>query len=248
VVFKKMTEHQEGQIIGTLDHPHIIKLLGEAQQKEIEGLSTKETEDQYLVLEHAQKGDLLDYLISQGKPFSETEARRLFSQLVSALSYAHSKGVCHRDLKLENLFLDDKLDMKIGDWGHSCFFSPKTRLHETKGTLKYSAPEIVLGNAYYGPAVDVWSAGVVLFAMISGHLPFESDNPSDSFRLRHIKRKIVRLDFELPAPSSPTPLSNDLEDLLLGMLSLAPRRLTLEQVRNHPWMYKDNVQNTNVHR
>ena len=128
-----------------IDHPNIIQLF--------EVMETKR--NLFLVLEHASGGEVLDMIMSKGK-LTEDQARKYIRQIVSALDYCHSKKIVHRDLKAENLLLDDEDNIKISDFGLSNFFDPTSTLLTSCGSPVYSAPELIEGKKYIGPEVDNW--------------------------------------------------------------------------------------------
>ncbi|XP_041674660.1 serine/threonine-protein kinase MARK2-like isoform X2 [Drosophila eugracilis] len=154
--------YREVKIMKLLNHPNIVKLF-----QVIESERTL-----YLVMEYASGGELFDHLVKNGK-MSEKDARVLFRQLVSAIQYCHGKSVVHRDLKAENLLLDQKMNIKIADFGFSTTFDRDAQLETFCGSPPYAAPELFRGKKYTGPEVDSWSLGVVLFTLISGYLPFD---------------------------------------------------------------------------
>lgn len=133
-----------------------------------------------IVMEYAARGSLLD-LMSDKHYLSDLEAREYFRQLLSALDFCHSKCIAHRDLKLENLLLFKENRLKVGDFGFSRYFDlsqPATSLSLTFcGSNAYISPEILNQIPYNPLLADIWACGVVLFAMVFGHLPFE-DNGS----------------------------------------------------------------------
>ncbi|KAL3318981.1 MAP microtubule affinity-regulating kinase 1 [Cichlidogyrus casuarinus] len=151
-----------------LDHPNIVKLY--------EIIDTEKT--LYLVMEYASKGELFDYLVNNGR-INEKSARVKFRQIVSAVQYCHQKHIVHRDLKAENLLLDQDMNIKIADFGFSNRFEPGKRLDTFCGSPPYAAPELFEGKEYDGPEVDVWSLGVILYTLVSGILPFDGQNLRD---------------------------------------------------------------------
>ena len=129
-----------------------------------------------LVLECLQEGELFDYLIARQK-LGEKEARNFFKQMLKALHYCHSEGVVHRDLKLENLLLDENHDLKVADFGFSKKmqnpYGPDGLCSTFVGSPAYSAPEIHENTEYDATAADVWSIGVILLTLLTGSHPFQ---------------------------------------------------------------------------
>ncbi|XP_006830942.1 PREDICTED: testis-specific serine/threonine-protein kinase 5-like [Chrysochloris asiatica] len=185
----------------------------------------------YLVLELAARGDLLEYINTvselRGRPgLEEVEARRLFWQLVSAVAHCHSAGIVHRDLKCENILLDDRGLLKLTDFGFANHSGCKNALLSTFcGSVAYTAPEILMSRKYSGQQADLWSLGVILYAMVTGKLPFKERQPH---RMLHRMRR---------GPTFRPGLSPECQDLIHSLLQLCPHaRLDLQQVATHPWM------------
>jgi len=179
-----------------------------------------------IVTEFCEGGDLLHRLMEHGK-LNENGARRAFKQLLDAIEYSHSKGIVHRDIKLENVFLDARGNVKLGDWGFATPWSPDSFLHESCGSLHYAAPEICRGEAYRGPEVDVWSLGVCLYSMVAGCLPFRGRDGAK------IKECIWTGNYDLYRPE----FSDDLRALIAGMLNIdRQKRFSIAQVKNSAWM------------
>ncbi|XP_033098196.1 NUAK family SNF1-like kinase 1 [Anneissia japonica] len=150
---------QEIEIMRMLDHPHIIHVIDvfESRDKIV------------MVMEYANGGELYDY-INDDKMTPE-DAQKFFRQIVSAVSYCHKLNIAHRDLKLENVLLDENLNVKIADFGLSTLYSDKL-LSTYCGSPLYASPEIVNGKPYHGPEADCWSLGVMLYAMVYKTMPF----------------------------------------------------------------------------
>ncbi|KZS06146.1 putative NUAK family SNF1 kinase 1 [Daphnia magna] len=156
---------REIQIMSSVRHPNIIHIYEVFENKE----------KMVLVMEYAAGGELYDYL-SQRKVLNETEARRVFRQVASAVYYCHKHNICHRDLKLENILLDENKTAKIADFGLSNVFDDRRLLTTFCGSPLYASPEIVRGTPYHGPEVDCWSLGVLLYTLVYGAMPFDGSN------------------------------------------------------------------------
>lgn len=128
----------------------------------------------YIVMELVTGGELYQEIIDENK-LSEQRSRRIFQQLVDAISFCHSKGIYHRDIKPENILIDDKDCVKVTDFGLSSIGGAASLLHTQCGTPKYMAPEVIMRSkqGYRGDMIDVWDCGMVLFVCLSGRLPFE---------------------------------------------------------------------------
>nr|CAD7403978.1 unnamed protein product [Timema cristinae] len=177
----------------------------------------------YLVLEHVSGGELFDYLVKKGR-LTPKEARRFFRQIISALDFCHSHSICHRDLKPENLLLDEKNNIKIADFGMASLQPAGSMLETSCGSPHYACPEVIRGEKYDGRKADVWSCGVILYALLVGALPFDDDN------LRQLLEKVKRGVFHIPHFVPP-----DCQNLLRGMIEVNPdKRLTV----SHPLFYR----------
>ncbi|CAH8433920.1 unnamed protein product [Schistosoma margrebowiei] len=179
---------QEVVCMKLVQHPNVVRLY------EVIDTPTK----LYLVLELGDGGDLYDYITSHGDGLSEKVAKRYFRQIVTAIAYCHKLRVVHRDLKPENVVFFEKLGLvKLTDFGFSNKFIPGTNLDTACGSLAYSAPEILLGDSYDAPKVDIWSLGVILYMLVSGNFPFQETNDSETLT------KIMDCDYSMPSHLSP---------------------------------------------
>ena len=146
-------------------HASVVKLF-----------ETFETEKHYLfVMELCAGGDLLSYVRKRRK-LNENVAKYLFKQIIEGIGYIHSKNIVHRDIKLDNILLDNKGHIKIADFGVGKYAKPGVTLYDQCGTPAYIAPEILEEEGYEGGTVDLWSAGVVLYAILYGNVPFKGAN------------------------------------------------------------------------
>jgi len=205
---------REIKILRLFMHPHIIRLY------EI----IESPNDIYVVMEYVKGGELFDYIVEKGR-LVEDEARQFFQQIVSGVEYCHRNMVVHRDLKPENLLLDSNMHVKIADFGLSNVMRDGRFLKTSCGSPNYAAPEVISGKLYAGPEVDVWSCGVILYALLCGSLPFDDENIPNLFK--KIKNGIFHM---------PNHLSPGARDIIPRMLLVDPlKRITLAEIRQHPW-------------
>ncbi|KAM3962931.1 LOW QUALITY PROTEIN: nuak family kinase 1 [Aphomia sociella] len=205
---------REVQIMSSVRHPNIVHIYEVFEN----------SEKMILVMEYCSGGELYDYL-SQKKVLQEDEARRLFRQIATAVYYCHIHKICHRDLKLENVLLDDTGSAKIADFGLSNVFKETSLLSTFCGSPLYASPEIVKGTPYIGPEVDCWSLGVLLYTLVYGAMPFDGSN------FKRLVRQISNGDYYEPkSPSTASPLIRD-------MLTVDPlKRADIAYICDHPWV------------
>uniref|UniRef100_A0A8C4HWM0 Si:dkey-16p21.7 n=1 Tax=Dicentrarchus labrax TaxID=13489 RepID=A0A8C4HWM0_DICLA len=209
-----MKVEREIAILKLIEHPHVLKLHDVYENNKY----------LYLVLEHVSGGELFDYLVKKGR-LTPKEARKFFRQIISALDFCHSHSICHRDLKPENLLLDEKNNIRIADFGMASLQVGDSLLETSCGSPHYACPEVIRGEKYDGRRADVWSCGVILFALLVGALPFDHDN------LRQLLEKVKSGVFHMPHFIPP-----DCQALLKGMIEVnADKRLTLEAIQKHAW-------------
>jgi serine/threonine protein kinase len=186
----------------------------------------------FFVMEYASGGDLLQ-LMKRKCRLSESYARGIFIQLVRGLRHIHSKKILHRDIKLDNILLiesDGELKAKICDFGVSRLINDHEVINEQCGTPAYIAPEIIKKKGYRGFGADVWSLGVLLYAMVMGAMPFKAND------IDGLHDKIVKRECEMDDPE----VSPEAKDLIERMLTIDPdKRINLDGVIDHPWMKND---------
>lgn len=204
----------EANIMRKINHPNIVSLIQVIEKK------TRI----YLIMELVEGQELYQYIRESGH-IEEDEARQIFEQILSAVSYCHGKGIVHRDLKLDNIMIDKNKKVKVIDFGLSTQFQPGKMLNHHCGTYSFGSPELLLGHRYDGPKNDMWIIGVVLYCMVVGKLPF------DSVVIQELQRQVVAGVY--PAPCG---VSKELEDLLSQLLRVNPNyRPTARKVMKHPW-------------
>ncbi|KAI5645359.1 protein kinase domain-containing protein [Phthorimaea operculella] len=208
---------QEVRCMKLVQHPNVVRLY------EVIDTQTK----LYLILELGDGGDLYDYIMRHESGLSESLARDYFRQIVRAISYCHRLHVVHRDLKPENVVFFEKLGVvKLTDFGFSNKFCPGQKLETSCGSLAYSAPEILLGDSYDAPAVDVWSLGVILYMLVCGQPPFQEANDSETLTM------IMDCKYNVPPH-----ISSSCKRLIARMLVREPeKRAMLSEIATDPWV------------
>ncbi|KAJ7743369.1 CAMK/CAMKL/Kin4 protein kinase [Mycena metata] len=216
---------REIEVLRTLKHPNIVRLYDVIETDKYIGI----------IIEYASGGELFDHILAH-RYLRERDASRLFSQLISGVWYIHQKKIVHRDLKLENLLLDRHRNVIITDFGFANRFEHRADdlMQTSCGSPCYAAPELVISEGLYvGSAVDIWSCGVILYAMLAGYLPFDDDpaNP-DGDNINLLYKYIVNTPLAFPEY-----ISDEARDLLKMMLVPDPRRRAgLKEVMRHPWL------------
>ena len=206
---------QEVHLLQKVRHRNVIRLLEVFES----------SQHLLMVMEYAGGGDLLQF-VKKRRRVDEQEARRIFKQIVFGLAHCHCTNILHRDIKLDNILLDADGEIKICDFGVSRVVKRGQRITEQCGTPAYIAPEIISDVGYEGFAADIWSLGVLLYAMLSGTVPFKAQNMHDLHQL-----------ITTGAFSYPVELSPQAKDIINSMLVLDPaRRISIPQILQHPWM------------
>jgi MAP/microtubule affinity-regulating kinase len=212
---KKLGVRREIQIMEKLNHCYVVKLYESLE-------SAKQIQ---IVMEQVKGLSLLNYLRKQpGRRLGEDEGRRVFRQVLQGMEYCHSQDVVHRDLKLENLLLDESDNVRIIDFGFAtCYPDKKVKLF--CGTPSYMAPEIVGRKEYRGQPADVWALGVLLFAMLTGSFPFKGLTDADLYK--KIQRGVYSVPADVPLPA---------KYIIEQMLRLDPaQRPSISEVLKDEW-------------
>ena len=180
----------------------------------------------YIFMDFCAKGELFNYIVDQ-QHLSEEKSAFFYYQIINGIDYIHNKGVCHRDLKPENLLLTEKMKLKIIEFGLSNFYTGNL-LETPCGSPCYASPEMVMGKKYNGFCIDVWSSGIILYAMLCGYLPFE-EVENDEYN-EVLFKNIVECNVEYPSEFI-TPIA---KDLLKRILVKDPKkRITIDEIKQH---------------
>ena len=229
--------HNEINMIKKIKHLNVINLL-DASNGIITKPNGKIKHIDYLVFEYASNGELFDYIYFPSKGFDEQISRNIFKQIIDGLETCHISGVAHRDLKTENIILDQNWVVKIADFGYATLLNGKlgNGLLETQiGTTSYAAPEILSRKQYNGIHTDIFSCGVILFVLVTGKLPFGKAFIGDVFY-----RNFIKKDFESfwkNMSKKICSVSDEFKSLINSIFSYDPQlRPSINDIRKHPWM------------
>ena len=211
-----------------IEHPNIMRLY------DVWETST----ELYLVLEYVEGGELFDYICENGR-LSTPEALGYFQQIIAAVDYCHRFNIAHRDLKPENLLLDRNKNIKVADFGMAAWQKSNSNgmLRTACGSPHYAAPEVIAGTPYNGSASDIWSCGIILFALLAGRLPFDDDD------LATLLEKVKIAKFEIPSH-----IDRQAGHLISRMLQKdVQKRITMSEILVHPFFTSRRPKSTLTH-
>jgi serine/threonine-protein kinase HSL1, negative regulator of Swe1 kinase len=178
----------------------------------------------YLILEYIEGGELFEYIVQKGR-LNLQEALRYFQQIIYAVHYCHCFNIAHRDLKPENILLDRKKNIKIADFGMATWERSTGMLETSCGSPHYACPEILSGKKYSGASADVWSCGVILYALVSGSLPFHDEV------METLLQKVRIGEFQMPKD-----IPKEAQNLISRMLQKdIKKRITIVEIMKHPF-------------
>ncbi|XDT05182.1 Serine/Threonine protein kinases active-site signature [Nakaseomyces glabratus] len=221
---KEIKIYREINALKHLTHPNVVRLEEVLQNSKYIGI----------VLEYASGGEFYKY-IQRKRRLKESTACRLFAQLISGVTYMHSKNLVHRDLKLENLLLDKNENLVITDFGFVNEFLPDNEYMKTScGSPCYAAPELVISTRpYVARKADVWSCGIILYAMLAGYLPWDDDSTNpEGDDIGKLYQYITRTPLKFPEYITPIP-----RDLLRKILVPDPnKRVNMQYIHRHEWL------------
>ena len=223
--------------VSALNNPFIINLI-EYGEGPIKTPSKPKRVRQFAILEFASKGELYDYISCPKKGFSEKHAKLIFHKIIKGVQAFHNSGICHRDIKMQNILLDDKYDPKICDFGYGAEIKGKDgsgKLDEFYGTKNYCPPEIFLNKKYEGVKVDIFCLGVVLINLVTCNFGFGTATIKDKFYRKIMGKKYD--DYWELVSNKVGGISEELKNLYIKMVSYNPKlRPSIDDILNDPWM------------
>ncbi|OHT10980.1 CAMK family protein kinase [Tritrichomonas foetus] len=198
-----------------LHHPGIVQMIDLFMDED----------NYYVIMEFCPNGDLFQYVVDRGR-LNEVEAKPIFRQILETIQYLHQMGVSHRDMKPENILIDRYGRIKISDFGLSRFLGKNNLVDTPCGSPCYASPECISGRSYNGLTTDIWSCGVILFAMVTGQLPWTKRNQNQLFQ------QIKRGEYTIPGF-----ISREGRNMIKSLMTVnIEQRYTVDEALNDPWL------------
>ncbi len=234
---------REISILNKINNNYITNLITSGISK-FEFDKNSISDNYYIILDLAKKGELFNYILYPKKGFSESQTRYIFTEILKGVKSIHDNGIIHLDLKIENIMIDEFYNVKISDFGFSIDNTNKELINIFQGSEKYKAPEIILKKPFIGFYADVFSLGVILFLILTGNYPFKSAIKYDICYTNIIKGKIDHYWFlvkkKIFEDNDDNLPSEEFRDLFIKMIQFEPNnRISIDDIFTHPWMNKD---------
>ena len=234
---------REISILNKINNNYITNLITSGISK-FEFDKNSISDNYYIILDLAKKGELFNYILYPKKGFSESQTRYIFTEILKGVKSIHDNGIIHLDLKIENIMIDEFYNVKISDFGFSIDNTNKELINIFQGSEKYKAPEIILKKPFIGFYADVFSLGVILFLILTGNYPFKSARKYDICYSNIIKGKIDHYWFlvkkKIFEDNDDNLPSEEFRDLFIKMIQFEPNnRISIDDIFTHPWMNKD---------
>jgi serine/threonine protein kinase len=229
-----LSVHNEITILKNLDHAGIIRMVDYGDAGQVIKPSGRMIDNLvFIIMEFVQGGLLFDLCQTMGA-MGEDAGRFFLWQLIDSVEYMHTRRVVHRDLKLENILIDEQLNLKLADFGFACYKSIDS-LKSYRGTMTYMAPEIKEGKVYKGSQVDMFSIGVILFIIVQGIFPFKEARKEEFFYNLLLTGQFDTYFTKVNGHG----LSGEFKELILSLFSYdGDRRPTLEELKTSAWLNK----------
>jgi len=213
--------YEEIKLMKSIKHKNIVKLIDVIETSTV----------LCIVMEYCENGELYDLIVNNFQNFTNDDKKKIFKELVEAVKYLHENNISHRDLKVENVLLDKDNNVKLADFNLATRFQPNELITHHCGSEEYTSPEIVTRKAYDPQLTDIWALGIILYAIVVGHLPFYHKNGE---RLQSMYHRIAEVKYTFP---SGVEIDKDAKNLISSILKYTPKsRATLDQILAHPWL------------
>jgi len=213
--------YEEIKLMKSIKHKNIVKLIDVIETSTV----------LCIVMEYCENGELYDLIVDNFQNFALEDKKKIFKELVEAVKYLHEHNISHRDLKVENVLLDKDNNVKLADFNLATRFQPNELFTHRCGSEEYTAPEIVTRKAYDPQKTDIWALGIILFAIVVGHLPFYH---KDGERIQSMYHRIAMVNYKFPPGVE---VDKDAKNLIGSILKYTPQsRATLDQILEHPWL------------
>ena len=225
------------------NNPYIIYIIDSGKGTIIRKDREKRERD-YFILENAKYGNIYDYIYYKGDGLGELKGKLIFSKIIEGITCCHENNICHRDIKLENILMDEKLNPKICDFGFACKNAPD--LNDFLGTTKYQSPEINYEQPYDGIKSDIFNLGASLILLVAGIYGFDSATKENKFYNEIILEDFDNYWYKIENRNPGIILSDEFKDLYIQMVKFKPEeRILTNKILEHPWFkeledYKQN--------
>jgi len=218
--------YEEIKLIKSIKHKNIVKLIDVIETSTV----------LCIVMEYCENGELYDLIVDNFQNFTNDDKKKIFKELVEAVKYLHENNISHRDLKVENVLLDRDNNVKLADFNLATRFQPNELFTHRCGSEEYTSPEIVTRKAYDPRLTDIWALGIILYAIVVGHLPFYHKNGE---RMQSMYHRIAMVNYKFP---SGVDIDKDAKNLIGSILKYTPQsRASLDQILAHPWLQNINT-------
>jgi len=223
--------YEEIKLMKSIKHKNIVRLIDVIETSTV----------LCIVMEYCENGELYDLIVDNFQNFKIEDKKKIFKELVEAVKYLHENNISHRDLKVENVLLDKNNNVKLADFNLATRFKPNELFTHRCGSEEYTSPEIVTRKAYDPRLTDIWALGIILYAIVVGHLPFYHKNGE---RIQSMYHRIAMVNYKFP---SGVEIDKDAKNLIGSILKYTPKsRASLDQILAHPWLKNINTDDQSI--